>query len=165
MRTEPSLRGNGSPMTSFPIVYVVDSDEAIRQSVGNLAGIMNLRCKPFATGDEFLEGLDLACPGCLVTEIRVPGISGLQIQQALIQRGATLPVIFLSNHASVAIAVHAMRAGAVQFFEKPCREDDLWRAIDEAIEFDQQQRQRRVHQEEVERYLATLSEKEQFVLA
>ena len=58
-----------------------------------------------------------------------------------------------------------MRAGAVQFFEKPCREDDLWRAIDEAIEVDQQQRQRRVHQEEVERYLATLSEKEQFVLA
>ena len=129
VRTEPPIRGNGSPMTTSPTVYVVDPDEAIRRSVANLAGIMNLRCEPFATGDDFLESLDPACPGCLVTEIRVPGTSGLQIQQALIQRGVTLPVIFLSNHACVAIAVHAMRAGAVQFFEKPFREDELWGAI------------------------------------
>src|SRR5579862_6606564 len=120
-------------MSNLPTLFVVDPDEAIQDSLRNLAGIMNLNCETYALGQDFLDAYDPSRSGCLILEIKVPGVNGLQIQQILAKRRATLPLIFLCNHSSVAIAVHAMRSGAFQFFEKPCRDDDLWRAVQEAI--------------------------------
>jgi FixJ family two-component response regulator len=151
-------------MSTSPTVYVVDPDEATRDSLRNLAAIMNLHCETFALGQEFLNAYDPLRTGCLILEIKVPGINGLQIQQILVKRRATLPLIFLCTQSSVAIAVHAMRSGALQFFEKPCREDDMWRAVQEAIQLDEQRRQARLREEEVERSLARLTERERLVL-
>ena len=151
-------------MSTSPTVFVVDPDEATRNSLRNLAGMMNLSCEAYALGHDFLDAYDLSRSGCLILEIKVPGINGLQIQQNLIKRRATLPIIFHCAQSSVAIAVHAMRSGAFQFFEKPCREDDLWRAVQEAIQLDEQRRQVRLREDEVENSLAALTEKERFVL-
>lgn len=152
-------------MTISPTVFVVDPDEATQDSLRNLAGIMNLHCETYAVGQEFLDAYDPSRLGCVILEIKVPGINGLQIQQILTKRRATLPLIFLCNQASVAIAVHAMRSGAFQFFEKPCREDDLWCAVQEAVQLDEQRRQARRREEEVEKGLARLTERERLVLA
>jgi FixJ family two-component response regulator len=151
-------------MSISPTVFVVDPDEATRDSLRNLAAIMNLHCETYALGPDFLNAYDPARSGCLILEIKVPGINGLQIQQILVKRHATLPLIFLCTQSSVAIAVHAMRSGALQFFEKPCREDDMWRAIQEALQLDEQRRQARFREEEVERSLARLTERERLVL-
>ena len=155
----------GPAMTISPTVFVVDPDEATQGSLRNLAGIMNLHCETYALGQEFLDAYDPLRSGCVILEIKVPGINGLQIQQILAKQRATLPLIFLCNQASVAIAVHAMRSGAFQFFEKPCREDDLWCAVQEAIQLDEPRRQARRREEEVEKGLARLTEKERLVLA
>jgi two-component system response regulator TtrR len=155
----------GPAMTTSPTVFVVDPDEATQDSLRNLAGIMNLHCETYAVGQEFLDAYDPSQSGCVILEIKVPGINGLQIQQILAKRRSTLPLIFLCNQASVAIAVHAMRSGAFQFFEKPCREDDLWCAVQGAIQLDEQRRQARRREEEVEKGLARLTEKERIVLA
>jgi FixJ family two-component response regulator len=154
----------GPAMTIPPTVFVVDPDETTQDSLRNLAGIMNLHCETYAVGQEFLDAYDPSRSGCVILEIKVPGINGLQIQQILTKRRATLPLIFLCNQTSVAIAVHAMRSGAFQFFEKPCREDDLWCAVQEAIQLDEQRRQTRRRDEEVEKGLARLTEKERLVL-
>jgi FixJ family two-component response regulator len=151
-------------MSTSPTVFVVDPDEATRASLHNLAGMMNLHCETYALGHDFLDAYDSSRSGCLILEIKVPGINGLQIQQILIKRRSTLPLIFHCAQSSVAIAVHAMRSGAFQFFEKPCRDDDLWRAVQEAIQLDDQRRQIRLREDEVEKSLATLTEKERFVL-
>jgi two-component system response regulator FixJ len=151
-------------MSISPTVFVIDPDEAVQDSVRNLAGIMNLHCESYALGQDFLDAYDPARSGCLILEIKVPGINGLQIQQILAKRRTTLPLIFLCNQSSVAIAVHAMRSGAFQFFEKPCRDDDLWCAVQEAIQLDEQRRQLRRREEEVEKGLAKLTEKERLVL-
>jgi len=151
-------------MSNSPTVFVVDPDEATRDSLRSLAAMMNLQCETFALGPDFLNAYDPSRAGCLILEIKVPGINGLQIQQVLVKRRATLPLIFLCTQSSVAIAVHAMRSGALQFFEKPCREDDMWRAIQEAIQLDEQRRQARFREEEVERSLAALSDRERLVL-
>ena len=153
-------------MNTSPTIFVVDPDEATRDSLRNLAGMMNLHCEAYALGHDFLDAYSGAPErsGCLLLEIKVPGINGLQIQQILLKRRATLPLIFHCAQSSVAIAVHAMRSGAFQFFEKPCREDDLWRAVQEAIQLDEQRRQIKLREDEVECSLAALTEKERFVL-
>ena len=100
-------------MSTSPTIFVVDPDEATRQAPRNLAGIMNLRCESYVSGENFLDAYDPSRPGCLVVEIRMPGINGLRIQQILIERRATLPVIFLCSQSTVAAAVQAMRSGAL----------------------------------------------------
>ena len=156
--------GSQTQMNSSPTIFVVDPDEAIQDSVRNLAGMMNLNCEAYALGQEFLDAHDPSRSGCLILEIKVPGVNGLQIQQILAMRRATLPLIFLCNQSSVAIAVHAMRSGAFQFFEKPCRDDDLWCAVQGAIQLDEQRRQARRREEEIEKGLAKLTDKERLVL-
>ena len=151
-------------MNRQPTVFLIDPDGAIRDSIKNLTNLMDLDCLSFVSGQEFLDGFDPARPGCLVLELRVPGVNGLQIQQWLRESGAILPVVFISTAPSVSIAVHAMRAGAVHFLEKPVRENDLWNVIQEAIQLDHQRRQAQLVQQELNDRIATLSEKEQAVL-
>jgi two-component system, LuxR family, response regulator FixJ len=151
-------------MNRQPTVFLVDPDGLTRDAVKKLTNQMDLRCEAFGSGQEFLDALDPDQPGCVVLEIKVPGINGLQIQQRLREAGVMFPVIFISAGPSVSIAVHAMRAGALHFLEKPVRENDLWNAVQEAVQLDQRRRQAQLQQQEVEERVGTLTEKEQAVL-
>jgi FixJ family two-component response regulator len=151
-------------MSTQPTVFVVDPDGPTRDAVRNLVSTMELQCEAYDSGQEFLDQFDPSRPGCVVLEVRVPGIDGLQIQKTLIERGAALPVVFLSGRASVSIAVHAMRAGALHFFEKPFRDYDLWTAVQEAVQLDHQRRLAKLRQEELDERLGVLTEKEYAVL-
>jgi two-component system, LuxR family, response regulator FixJ len=152
------------PMNTKSTIFVVEPDPAICESVKAIASLSELRCETYATGQEFLERFDGTRPGCLVLEIRIPGVNGLQIQQKLLDSGAVLPLIFLTAAASVSIAVHAMRMGAFHFLEKPFHEHDLWTAIQEAIQLDQQRREAASQKADIDSRIGVLSEKEIVVL-
>ena len=151
-------------MNTVPTIFVVEPDPATCESIKKIAGLLALGCETYASGQEFLDAFDRHQPGCLVLEIRIPGMNGLQIQQKLVEAGVTLPVIFLTGWASVSIAVHVMRSGALHFLEKPFHEHDLWAAIQEAIQIDQERRKARSVQEAMEARLSILTEKEFAVL-
>jgi FixJ family two-component response regulator len=121
-----------------PVVFVVDEDEALREAIRQVADMMNLRCEAFHSGLEFLGRFDRGRPGCVVTELRVPGASGLQILRRLAEEGARIPIIFVSAYGTLAIAVRAMREGAFHFLEKPVHEQEIWDAIQAAVTIDQQ---------------------------
>lgn len=151
-------------MQTESTVFVVDKDARNRVAVSDLAGQMNLRCLGYESGRAFLDAYDNSLVGCLVMEVRIPDMGGLQIQQHLAQEAATLPVIFLTAHADAATAVRAMRAGALQFFEKPFHESDLWDAIQEAIALDRELRRERAAQLQRQELLERLTSKERDVL-
>lgn len=145
-------------------VFVLDGDAASCEAVRRLVSAMNLHCEVYTSGQEFLEAYEESWRGCLVMELRVPGVSGLQVQRALRAKGTRLPVVFLVSHADVSIAVEAMRNGAIHFLEKPFRAHELWNAIQEAIDFDQEWHEDSGWQEALDRRLATLTAKERQVL-
>ena len=151
-------------MNSEPTVFVVDADGAIRDAVRTLVHTMNLQCEGYASGREFLEEYGPDRAGCLVLEIRIPDINGVQIQERLAAEEASLPIIFLTNQATVSIAVRAMRCGAVHVIEKPFREHELWDAIQEAIELDRSQRESARHRQALQERMEQLSEKERELL-
>ncbi len=146
------------------VVFVVDDDLPAVEAICRLAGMMDFDCRVFASGYEFLEAYDGGQTGCLVTEVRAPGLNGLQIQQRLAGLGATLPVIFVARTATVPLAVRAMRAGAFHFMEKPLHEQELWDTIQAAVALDRQRRLRRQEREEIQRLLSLLTVKEEQVL-
>lgn len=151
-------------MTDSATVFVVDPDDATCDSIRSVARILNLRCETFAAGEELLA-VDIADrAGCIILEIELPGINGLEIQQQLIKRGARLPIMFLTSHATLSLAVRAMRAGAIHFLEKPLREHELWDTIDEAIVLDRQRRAAADQQKQRERRLLELNGKERALL-
>lgn len=151
-------------MSRQPTVFLVEPDRPTRNAITRLAGLMNLDCEAFETGQELFAAFDLTRPGCVVTEIKVPGMNGLEIQQRLRDLGSTLSVIFISSGPSVSIAVHAMRSGALHFLEKPVRENDLWNAIQEALQLEEQRHQMMLLRREVDELVGMLTEKEQAVL-
>jgi FixJ family two-component response regulator len=151
-------------MNRQPTVYLVDPDGTTQDAIRKLTNLMELPCQVFESGQQFLDALDPAEPGCIVMEVKVPGINGLQIQQRLRELEITLPVIFISASPSVSIAVHAMRAGALHFIEKPVRENALWSVLQDAIQLDEQRRHARQLQENADARIGTLTEREQAVL-
>lgn len=152
-------------MENTATVFVVDPEKATCDAIRSIAHIMNLRCETFATGEEFLAASLLDEPGCIILEIRLPDINGLEIQQRLIADGATIPIIFLTSQATLSLAVRAMRAGAVHFLEKPLREHELWDTIHEAIALDRQRRQVALEQQESKRRMLDLTAKERALLS
>jgi len=124
-----------------PTVFIVDSDALARNAVHDLVCRMDLRCRTYSSGLQFLREYDRSMPGCLVCEIRVLDISGLDVQRRLAAERAPLPVVFLTAHATVAIVVRALCEGAVDFLEKPFREDNLWEAVQNAVRLDQSRRE------------------------
>lgn len=108
-------------MSARPLaLYVVDDDEAVRRSLSVLLVSRGYGVQPFGSGEGFLAGADLDRPGCVVLDLRMPGLSGLQVQDELIRRGSPLSVIFLSGHGDIPTAVQAVRQGAIDWLEKPC---------------------------------------------
>jgi FixJ family two-component response regulator len=151
-------------MPQGPTVFVVDRDAVAREAVRRLVAEMDLPCEAFETGRQFLDAYGPHRRGCLITEVRVPEVSGLQIQQALLAAEAPLPVIFLSAHASVSVIVQAMKAGALYFLEKPPVEQELWEAIQEAIRESEARSKDLAKRWDVERRFAELTPEEREVL-
>ena len=151
-------------MQSQPVVFVVDDDAATRDAIRRLAGMSNLPCETYASGVEFLQRAREDVYGCAILELKLPGLSGLQIQRHLADARIPIPLIFLSAHATLSIAVHAMRAGAFHFFEKPMHEQAIWDAIQEGVRVDEERRKAVRGCEEIASRLAVLSVKEEQVL-
>lgn len=137
-------------------VFVVDDDDAARESVVALVGLKGQPAQGFASAEGFLSAFDPAKKGCLVVDVRMQGMTGLQLIEQLAARGSQLPVVVITGYADVPMAVRAMQMGAVTFLEKPCHEQALWDAIEQA----QQQQQGRTQQAEVTARIASLSDEE-----
>jgi FixJ family two-component response regulator len=123
-------------MADDPVVYVVDDDEGIRNSLETLIRSVGLSVQTFASAQEFL-GTKRKAAGCLVLDVRLPGLSGLDLQSELVREEIHTPIVFITGHGDIPMSVRAMKAGAVEFLTKPFREEDLLDAIRQAIKRDQ----------------------------
>lgn len=146
-----------------PTVFIVDDDPAIRFAMQALMDSVNIEHEIFASGDEFLENVADERAGCLVLDIRMPGLGGLELQDELVKRGTTLPIIFITGHGDVPMAVDAMQKGAVDFIQKPFRDQDLLDRIREALKTDQERREEQQKHAEVAERLARLTNREREV--
>ena len=122
-------------------VFVVDDDESVRDAIGFLLESVDITHTDFASADDFLEHYDSNEKGCLVLDIRMPGMSGLDLQAELLARDAQIPIIFITGHGDIPMAVEAMRRGAVDFIRKPFRDQELLDRIHEALNLDSERRQ------------------------
>ncbi len=118
---------------SEPTVFIVDDDDAVRRFLSGLIESVELRVETFASARDFLEAYEPGRPGCLVLDVRMPGMSGLELQSALADQAIDLPVIILTGHGNVQLAVHAMQAGAIDFVEKPFDNELLLDRIQRAV--------------------------------
>ncbi|RCS40508.1 DNA-binding response regulator [Bremerella cremea] len=128
-------------MPTNPTVFVIDDDPAARESIGMLIRSLGLQVETYASAEQYLQSFDPARPGCVVTDMRMLGLSGLELQEQLVEMGQRIPVILISAHANMQIAVKAMRNGAVTFLEKPCQQQEIIDAVNEAISLDARWRQ------------------------
>lgn len=145
-------------------VFIVDDDQAIRHAMELLMRSVGLDHEIFHSADDFLAGFSDERPGCLVLDIRMPGLGGLELQEKLIQMGSSLPIIFISGHGDVPMAVEAMQKGAVDFIQKPFRDQELLDRIHEALEKDLESRVERDEQSQVQDRMGTLTKREREVL-
>lgn len=127
-------------MTAPPLIHVVDDDDSLRSALQRLLAAAGYRVKAYASAGEFLLDPPADAPGCLLLDLRMPGPSGLDLQEALARHGIRLPVIFLSGHGDLATGVRAMKAGAVDFLSKPVEREPLLAAVARALELDAAQR-------------------------
>jgi two-component system response regulator TtrR len=148
----------------LPTAYVVDDDEAIRTLWRWLMESNGIAVRTFATALEFIESYGLGGPGCLVLDMRLPGMSGLELQQYLNEKGIDIPIVFVTAHADVATAVTAIKGGAVDLIEKPFSYREVLSVIEKAFLRDAENRTRRARQAEVAGRMATLTERERSVL-
>jgi len=147
-----------------PVIHIIDDDEAIRDSLDYMLGSASMDVRTYASADEFLTGLDALDPGCIVTDVRMPGMSGLELVRVLAERGLGHPVIVITGHGDVAMAVEAMRAGAVDFLEKPFEHEALLGSIRFALSNAPRADQSQAEKARLRAVLETLSPREQDVL-
>lgn len=147
-----------------PSIFVVDDDSAVRDSLKLLLRSVGQSVETFGSGQEFLDGYNDDRAGCLVLDIRMPGMSGLELQQKLNERHSILPIIFITGHGDVPMAVEAMQAGAVDFIQKPFRDQDLIDRINQALEKDNNNRAALGERNDIRRRLETLTPREREVL-
>ena len=151
-------------MPPEPIVFVVDDDRAMRDSLRWLLDSVGLPVRTYATAAEFLADHDPAQPGCLVLDVRMPGMSGLDLQAELSRRGVELPTIVITGRAEVPMAVRAVKAGAIDFIEKPFSDQLLLDRVRQALELDRDAREVRTRREDARQRLAALTAREREVL-
>jgi FixJ family two-component response regulator len=151
------------PSEQVSTVFIVDDDPAIRFAMQALMDSVNIKHEIFPSGDEFLKGIDDHRPGCLVLDIRMPGLGGLELQEELLRRGNTLPIIFITGHGDVPMAVEAMQKGAVDFIQKPFRDQELLDRVHEALKTDHERRAEQEKHVEVETRLSRLTNREREV--
>jgi RNA polymerase sigma factor (sigma-70 family) len=147
------------------MVFVVDDDPSVRRGLKRLIGCVGLQVELFGSGQEFLASEHPNVPSCLVLDIRLPGISGLNLQQQLAKTNVQIPIIFISAHGDVPMTVRAMKAGAVEFLTKPFRDQDLLDAIHLALEKDRDRRQQEAELAALRERFELLSPREREVVA
>jgi FixJ family two-component response regulator len=150
-------------MTSQPTIFVIDDDPQVRRAVGRLLTSAGHRVELFGSAIQFLESTDGDRPGCLVIDLRLPGLNGIDLFNLLHTTGKSIPMVFLTGYGDVPTSVQAMKAGAVDFLTKPVDEDELLEAIGRALARDVQIRQGRAEQEELAGRRATLTRRERQV--
>jgi FixJ family two-component response regulator len=146
------------------MVFIVDDDSGVRSSIRVLMKSIGLAATPFASAREFLEAYNPHQPGCLVLDIRMPGMSGLELQEALNDKGAVIPVIFITGHGDIPMAVEAMRQGAFDFLQKPFRDQDLIDRIQKALDQDKETRESLKEHSRIRARIASLTPREKEVL-
>jgi two-component system response regulator FixJ len=146
------------------LVYVVDDDEAVRDSLQLLLSSVGLATRAFAGADGFLKAYDPEQHACLVADIRMPGMSGLDLQEEIARRGLSIPIIFITGHGDVPMAVDAMKAGALDFIQKPFRDQDMLDRINEALQRDAEHKRTNSEVLAVRRRLASLTGRETEVM-
>lgn len=147
-----------------PVIYVVDDDEGMRRALPVLLGTVGYQTATFARPAEFLSQHDLSQPGCLVLDIRMPELSGLEVQQQLNRKGSMIPVIFITGHGDVPMAVQAMKEGAFDFLQKPFRDQDLLDRINQALQLDAENRKAVMERAELQRRFDSLTPRERQVM-
>jgi len=147
-----------------PNIFIIDDDPAVRQALTVLIRSMRLQTQSFESAQQFLDRFERTQPGCLLLDVRMPGISGMELLERLRQEDVHLPAIVMSAYGDVPMVVRAMKAGALNFLEKPCRDQELWEAIHEAIQWDTAHRQTLTLRDKVLRRLQRLTAGEQTVL-
>jgi FixJ family two-component response regulator len=145
-------------------VYVVDDELPVRKAVSRLLRVAGFEVAAFASPHEFLAALSVSTPGCLVLDVAMPGLNGLELQVALAERGSALPIIFLTGRADIPMSVQAMKRGAIDFLTKPVHDLDLLDAIRRALAKDAEARRARADLAEISARLATLTRREREVL-
>jgi two-component system response regulator FixJ len=152
-------------MNFEPTVFVIDDDPAVRNALRFLLESVQLNVQTFASAEQFLQTYSVHMTGCAVLDLRMPGMSGLQLQQRLIRQPYSLPLIFITGHGDVPLAVRAMQNGALHFLEKPLDDQLLLDAINSALAMDKQNQQKRLKLMAWQARLANLTEREHQVYA
>ena len=152
-------------MTDSAVVFVVDDDPSVRSSLKFLLSTVGLPVESFDSADAFLRRKSATFPSCLVLDVRLPGLSGMDIQRELTARNIHIPIIFLTGHGDIPMSVRALKAGAVEFLTKPFRDQDLLDAIRIALEQDRARRERQKEVMEIQERFDSLTSREQQVIA
>jgi FixJ family two-component response regulator len=145
-------------------VFIVDDDEPVRTSLGRLIRSVGLRVETFESAQRFLARPRANMPSCLVLDVRLPGLSGLELQRQLAEINIAIPIVFITGHGDVPTSVRAMKAGAVEFLTKPFRDEDLLDAIRQAIERDRVARRREAQIADIRKRHASLTPREREVM-
>ncbi len=149
---------------SEPTVFIVDDDLAVARSLRWLIESVQLKVETFASAQAFLDGYDAAKPGCLVLDVRMPGMSGIELQERLTAQRIRVPIIFITGHGDVQMAVRAVQAGAFDFIEKPFNDQDLLDRMQRAISFDAERRERDSLRDQLSALVASLTPREREVM-
>jgi FixJ family two-component response regulator len=149
---------------STPIVFIVDDDQDMRLSMQRVLKTVGLRAELFATPQDFLQRNIPDAPSCLVLDVRLPGMGGLEVQHKLIEAGINIPIIFITAHGDIPMTVKAMKSGAVEFLTKPFRHQELLDAIQQALQRDQLSRQHRNEIAELQQRYEGLTARERKVM-
>jgi RNA polymerase sigma factor (sigma-70 family) len=151
-------------MTGAPVVFVVDDDPSVRSSLKFLLSTVGLRVESFVSADTFLQKNPPDAPSCLVLDVRLPGLSGLDFQHELAARNIRIPIVFVTGHGDIPMSVRAMKAGAVEFLTKPFRDQDLLDAIRIALERDRARREQEKEATELQQRFGSLTPREREVI-
>jgi len=148
-----------------PVVIIVDDDQSFRTFLSRLVSTIGLKAILYASAEEFLAARPPDGPACLVLDVQMPGLSGLDLQRELVRTGHRLPIVFITGHGDIPMTVEAMKAGAVGFLTKPLRNQDLLDAVKEGISIDREARQRREDVAELRKRYESLTAREREVFA
>jgi FixJ family two-component response regulator len=149
---------------AVPTVFIIDDDRGMRQSIQDLVESVGLRAESFATGEEFLRRKRTNDPSCLVLDVRLPQMSGLDFQRRLAETGVQIPIIFVTAHGDVPMSVRALKSGAVEFLTKPFRDQDLLDAIHQALQRDRAARERQAEIHDLQERYQALTAREREVM-
>ena len=150
---------------AVPTVFIIDDDRGMRQSIQDLVESVGLRAESFATGEEFLKRKRTNDPSCLVLDVRLPQMSGLDFQRRLTEIGSQIPIIFITAHGDIPMSVRALKSGAVEFLTKPFRDQELLDAIQQALQRDRAERDRQAEIHDLQGRCHALTPREREVMA